>query len=197
MSNVLKPHAYLFADGSASKGNDIGAYAAIAATRRERKVVWGVEFPSTITRCELLPIIGGLHWIRQNWTASRSRGFRVSVYSDSEYTVKVLSGCLERRKHLDLYARLDAAVGRMIVSYTWRERNSLPYMTFCDAICGSARRTMINSMKKINPDNPRAIEDVMPYGTLPDDIEPIDIPKTESRRIQHEDRFERRLAIGL
>jgi ribonuclease HI len=163
----MKPHAYLFTDGSCAYKADIGAYAAVAATANSRKLIHGTEYPSTITRCELLPIVSGLRWIKANW--AKSPGFRVTVISDSEITVRTLCGEYERRKHLDLLAGLDEITKRMKVTYIWRERNSLPYMSIADAVCSSLRKATHMSTEKMFDDalNP---EKSMPEVMLPNEM---------------------------
>jgi ribonuclease HI len=168
----MKPHAYLFADGSSSRKDDIGGWAAMAATVTHRKLLYGVAYPTTISRCELLPIVEGLRWIKENWV--KGPGFRVAVYSDSEYTVKTLSGLYRRHKNKELWAALDAAADGMVVQYVWRQRNSLPYMTACDTVCGALRRATINLMKQCAKD-PRKPEQQIPYGALPEDTEDYEI----------------------
>lgn len=164
----MKPHVYLFADGSASKGDDIGGWAAFAVTLTKRKLLYGVTYPTTISRCELMPIIEGLRWINDNWVRG-TRGWRIAVYSDSEYTIKTLCGLYKRRKNRELWAALDAAAHGMQVNYYWRERNTLPYTEIVDGVCGALRRTVIKLMTDCCVD-PRKPEDVIPFGRLPDDI---------------------------
>lgn len=166
----MKFHAYLFVDGSSSKGDDIGAWAAVAVTRTQRRLLYGVDFPTTISRCELRPIVEGLRWIKSNWALGT--GFRVCVTSDSEYTVKTLSGVYDRHKNMELWAALDVAAEGMAVTYKWRERNSLPYMTLCDGICGALRRRQIDHMKIVAAD-PRNPEHSMPEFSI-DELEKED-----------------------
>lgn len=134
--------AYLFGDGSAGGKRPYGAWAAIACHGGIRKVLYGTEADTTVSRCELKPIIEGLRYIRANWR--NRKGFRVCVISDSEYTVKTLAGFYQKNKNLDLWAAMPHVVGDMAVSYIWRERNTLPYMTECDRIAGDLRRMTID-----------------------------------------------------
>ena len=160
----MKPHAYLFADGSSSKNDDIGGWAAVAALETQHKVLYGMQAPTTISRCELIPIIEGLRWIKRNWR--RGTNYSVHVYSDSEYTVKALSGIYRPKKNEELWAAVKQAEDGMIVKYFWRARNTLPYMTTCDAICGAVRRSVIKMMSNCFTD-PRAPENDIPKGALP------------------------------
>ena len=158
------PHAYLFTDGSSARKADIGAYAAIAATAVQRKLIHGVEYPTTISRMELLPIVSGLRWINANW--ARGPGLRVTVISDSEFTVRTLCGDYERRKHMDLWAALDVAAKGLQITYLWRERNSLPYMDMCDSVCSSLRKATHEVAEKMFGES-LAPEKLMPFGALP------------------------------
>lgn len=182
----MKPHAHLFADGSSSRHEDVGGWAAVAATATQRKVLYGVSFPTTISRCELMPIIEGLRWIKHNWV--KGPGFRVAVYSDSEYTVKTLCGLYPRNKNKELWVALDEAAKGMHVSYNWRQRNTLEYMTICDAICGGLRRSTVRSFEELVP-NARALEEYLPYGALPeegDELSTIDNHEQESGDIDED-----------
>ena len=168
----FSPHAYLFVDGSAGGKHNFGAWAAIAATVRERKILYGTAYPTTISRCELVPIIEGLTWIQNNWVIMP--GFRVAVISDSEYTVKTLSGLYRKKKNTDLWAAADEAAKGLHIKYVWRERNSLPYMTYCDAICGSFREAMIAAASKRFEDADKPELD-MPFDMLPD----VSVPESQ------------------
>lgn len=164
----MKFHAYLFVDGSSSRDADIGAWAAIACSGEQRQLLYGIDFPTTISRCELRPVVEGLRWIRDNWNTGT--GFRVCVYSDSEYTVKTLSGVYSvGNKNRELWAAVYEAQKGMQVTFKWRERNSLPYMTLCDGICGALRRSQINYMGTVAKD-PRKPEPDMPFHKL-DELE--------------------------
>jgi len=170
----MKPHAFLFVDGSSAHGDDIGGWAALAATVAQRKLLYGVAYPTTISRCELVPIIEGLRWISNNWR--HGPGFRVTVYSDSEYTVKTLCGLYARNKNKDLWAGVDIVASKLVVTYKWRERNTLPYTELCDAVCGVLRKNTIKLMQLYFKDvrNPEAI---IPFGELPEDSEDANLSK--------------------
>ena len=173
----MKPHAYLFVDGSASGSNGVGGWAAFIATASQRKLLYGVSCPTTISRCELTPIIEGLRWIKDQW--AKTPGFRTVVYSDSEYTVKTLSGLYKRRKNKDLWAALDEVVDGMQVRYIWRERNSLDYMALCDAICGGLRKTVKNVIQEYFLDVLEP-EKAIPVSELPE--ETMDIQEGDSEQ---------------
>jgi ribonuclease HI len=172
----MKPQAHLFVDGSCGGGQDFGAWAAIVVTAQKRKVLYGSTWPTTISRMELSPIMEGLRWIKAN-LAVRQPGYPVVVVSDSEYTVKTLCGIYPRKKNMELWTAVDEAAKLMTVKYIWRERNSLPYMEFCDAICGSFRRATINAaIERFGNIQYKLPETDMPYGMLPtegDDIKYI------------------------
>lgn len=165
----MKPHAFLFVDGSAARKDDVGAWAAMAATTTQRKILYGIQYPTTIGRCELIPIIEGLRWIYRRW-ARGSPGFRVVVYSDSEYTVKTLCGLYPRHKNEELWLALDEAAKGMHIKYIWRERNSLEYMELCDAICSNLRKATIKSLTAAVGDC-RDLENLLPFSLLPEDTE--------------------------
>ncbi len=170
----MKPHAYLFVDGSSSKNEDIGAWTAVAVSTHDhaQQLLWGVTFPATISRCELMPIVEGLRWIKANW--AKGQGYVVEVYSDSEYTVRTLSGEYLRRKNHELWTAVDDAADGMVVRFIWRERNSTEGGTLCDNICGRLRRMLIDKWKEIADDPRKPLADCPPIalprtGEQPDD----------------------------
>lgn len=165
-----RPSFWLFGDGSSSRQKDIGAWAAVAVAGENvnRQLLWGIDWPTTISRCELRPIIEGLRFIKNEWSPARQAIVR--VYSDSEYTIRTLTGEYPRRKNTELWAAVDEATRGMTVEYRWRERNSTPYGTFCDGVCGPLRRMMINHMSKVARD-PRQPEQDMPLLALPEEQE--------------------------
>lgn len=147
----LLPNAFLFTDGSSSKNDDIGAWGAVAITPNgaQKKILFGVTHPTTISRCELLPMIEGLRWIKANWYNSQHTGiYRVTIVSDSEYTVRTAAGDYARKKNMELWSALDEAASAMEVQYIWRERNTNYYTEVCDAVCGSIRRIVIDNLKQ-------------------------------------------------
>ena len=174
----MKFHAYLFVDGSSAHGDDIGAWAAVACRGQERQLLYGIDFPTTISRCELRPVVEGLRWIKANWCDCA--GFRVCVYSDSEYTVKTLAGAYEHRsKNKELWAAVVEASTDMQVTYRWRERNSLPYMSFCDGLCGPLRWRQIDFMKAVARDHLNPELD-MPFFPI-DNLESSDHDKDKDK----------------
>jgi ribonuclease HI len=168
-----RPHFFLFGDGSSSRGDDIGAWASIAVTgdNSKTKLLWGIDYPTTISRVELRPIIEGLRWIKANW--AHGQVVRVEVWSDSQYTIRTLAGEYPRsQKNRELWVAVDEASKGMQVTYRWRERNSTDYMTFADGLCGPLRRMMINHMSTVARD-PRNPEADMPVLELPRWDEPL------------------------
>ena len=163
-----KPHAYVFVDGSASKRNDIGGWAAFVTTTHRRKLLVGMCCPTTISRMELTPIVESLRWIRHE--LSRDKGFRVCVYSDSEYTVKTLCGLYPRSKNEDLWAGLDVVVQGMNITYRWRERNTLMQTELVDAVCGMVRGVNKKALNEYFT-NYLEPEKAIPHFPFPDDIE--------------------------
>ena len=145
-----EPHAYLFVDGSCGAKDDIGGWAAIAVSRTgPRKLLFGMACPTTISRCELMPIIEGVQWIHKNW-AHRVTGFRLQVYSDSDYTVKTLNGIYTINRNKDIWAgALEFMTLPIHFTFTWVHRNTLPYMELCDGIAGAVRKQNLEMVPKL------------------------------------------------
>lgn len=159
-------NAFLFVDGSCGPKDDIGAWAGIAVMGNKRKLFFGVVGPTTISRCELMPIIEGLRWIKANWLPEHP-DLEIIVYSDSDYTVKTLSGMYRGRKNTELWAAIDEVSHELKIKYIWRERNSLFYMSFCDALCGGLRDRLISVITEQFKDK-RTPEEAIPYSELPE-----------------------------
>jgi len=177
---VDKPHAWLFGDGSCGAHDDMGAWASIAVSAAgDRKLITGSACPTTISRCELMPIIEGVEWIYKNW-AKRINGFRLNVYSDSNYTVRTLNGEYNANKNKGIWKGMQELIKLPIhYKFIWVARNSLPYMELCDAIAGSVRKSSISMMKTL-----MHVEDHrMGVTTVP--VEPL--PKEEIVTIIPED----------
>lgn len=143
---MIAPRAVIFADGSCGPLQDVGAWAAVACFGTSHRVAYGSEFPTTVTRCELLPVIAGLRLAKTIW-GRKFPSLAVTVISDSEVTVRTLSGEFPRVKHTELWAAADEIAADMPVKYVWRERNTLPHMTFCDELCKAVRASVIATIK--------------------------------------------------
>ena len=133
------PHFTVVTDGScgSQEGGDIGAWCAVVVSAAGRKVLYGCTYRTTTSRCELTPIIESLRYIRS--LATDSRGVRVRVISDSQYTIKTLAGEYPMHKNEDLWDGLEAVRKGLEVQYIWRSRNTHDYMTYCDAVCSLLR----------------------------------------------------------
>ena len=161
----------LFSDGSCGAGpagsGDIGAWAALLVGPHSRQLLYGVVNPTTISRMELTPIIESLIWLKKNWCAYLKKT-RVSVYSDSEYVVKTMSGAYTPHKNMDLWGAFDLVRQDFDLTFTWYGRNSLNYMSACDSICSTMRLVLKDASNKLFNDYKRAA-DALPYAELPKD----------------------------
>lgn len=166
---MTEPHAYLFVDGACGANDDLGGWAAIAVNRAGlRKVLFGMACPTTISRCELMPIVEGIQWIAKRW-AKNIAGFRLHVYSDSDYTVKTLNGLYTVSKNRDLWAAaLDLMQLPIHYTFIWVHRNTLPYMELCDGIAGAMRKRNVALVPQLfnNFDHRNAV-DAIPVESLP------------------------------
>ncbi len=129
------------------------------------KMLWGAESLTSITQCELAPIVRALRYIvcKDEYYFDAD----VIVMSDSEYVIKRLS---ERSKAEPLMDRDFGVPGSMLwysadrlsvmfhsVRYLWVPRNSNYYNEFCDDMAGSVYATMRNTLmtlfgdKYLNP----------------------------------------------
>jgi ribonuclease HI len=147
----------------------MGAWAAFVVTPTgRRKLLYGLAYPTTISRCELIPIIEGLRWIAGH--VNKIPGLSIRVYSDSEYTVKTLNGLYDKNYNQDLWAGAEATNKQFIdarIDYVYRERNSHPYMSLCDAICTTIRAGGKTIAEALFPEHVKDPELTIPEAPLP------------------------------
>lgn len=134
--NSNPPHVYLFTDGSASANSPAmtGGWGAIVMTRMSSQLLSGVLSPTTISRCELYPVIEGLRYIRDILVPHSPAGMRVLLVSDSEYVVKTIGGLYEAKRNEDLWSAYTRLADDISVQAIYRTRNSHPIMQLADAL---------------------------------------------------------------
>jgi ribonuclease HI len=134
-------HAWLFTDGSCYYRDLMGGWGACVITRNATRTLMGCEFPTTVARCELLPVIAGLRYIGHEM-ARNQRGLRVCLVSDSESTVEMIGGSYVPDKNYDLWDAYYAAAAGMSVFAVWRERNTNAAMSYVDGVAVAMREQM-------------------------------------------------------
>lgn len=127
----------LITDGSCSSVDMLGSWGAVIATKESVRTLYGIVYPSTVSRCELLPIIEGLRVIY--YDIAKKQKIPVKLVSDSEYTIKSINGLYLPNKNKDLWDALEFFKKHLNITAIWRERNSHPYMELCDSIANAAR----------------------------------------------------------
>ena len=137
MTASSEPHVYVFADGSCASGQDApGSWGAAVLTKQHTQLLFGALYPTTISRCELYPVVESLRYIRDVLTPHRSLpvGFRVLLVSDSEYVVKTIGGLYEASKNDDLWQAYHALADKLDITALHRGRNSHPLMCLVDSM---------------------------------------------------------------
>ena len=124
----------LFTDGSCNSATGTGGWGALIVTRSESKLLYGCLHPTTISRCELIPVIEGLAYIRRHMPAVRA----VKLYSDSELTVKSIGGLYDPRKNLDLWRGYEEVSEGVQILAEWHNRNILTGMSAADGAAYAA-----------------------------------------------------------
>jgi len=145
----------LFTDGSCEVKSKLGGWGGVIVTPTLRRVLHGSAYPTTISRCELMPIIEGLKVIYYD-ILDKKEGFAVRIVSDSEYTVKVIGGVETFKKNADLWTAFFEMASHFKIDAVWRERNTHPYMTLCDSMAHACRVTNLelgNSMYDVIANN--------------------------------------------
>ena len=139
------PDFYIFGDGASSQKQDAGAWCGLIMRAEDRaiKILMGSEYPTTISRMELMPIISSVRWLTRYW-----KGYHVCptvrIYSDSEYTIKTISGVYPRKKNLELWVAVDEALKGINPDFVWRQRNTLPQTVLVDTVCTVLRKRLKN-----------------------------------------------------
>ena len=143
----------VFSDGSAHSPikdggippSGIGGWCSVVAWETPEqvrtRVFVGSECPTTITRCELTPIVRSLSWVR-SWEYSSS--LDITCVSDSEFVVKTLAGQYKMPAKHEINGDLWSPAFDLIqgfrspgrIRFIWRERNTHPAMSYCDNIAG-------------------------------------------------------------
>jgi ribonuclease HI len=125
----------IYTDGSCLQSPEgPGGYAAILLTAgREVHRVSGYLPRTNHTRAEMMGIIAGLEAL--------DGPAHVTVYSDNQALVNSAARLHKRRKHADLWQRLDEAAARHTVAYRWvRGHNGDVWNGAAHDLCGQAAR---------------------------------------------------------
>ena len=146
-SNSLLPPVYhVYTDGSAiAKGTRTGAWAAVivcpdGTTQR----ICGSAAPTTISRMEMMAAIMALERIAE--IENGPDGYRVKLFSDSEFVVQTIMGRYERRANLRLWAYWDEVARDVDLFVAWSARNVIPKQALCDELAGQVRRLLADHL---------------------------------------------------
>jgi len=140
---------YLITDGSCHK-DQIGGWGALIVTPTIKELIYGGCNKTTVSRCELLPVVKGLSHLYYR-ILNKKKGLPVTLISDSEYTVRTLSGEYSPSKNVDLWAAADAIQSKFQLTPVWRARNSHPYMEIVDAVAYAMREQYKQIAKELDP----------------------------------------------
>lgn len=135
----------LVTDGSCAHETQLGSWGAVVVTPTKTQRFYGMAYPTTISRCELLPIIEGLKWIYYD-LCDKQQGVQVKLVSDSEYTIQTINGLYMPKKNLDLWAACKALQAKLKVEACWRQRNSHTYMNLCDSVAHAVRTVTMENL---------------------------------------------------
>ena len=101
----------IYTDGACLRNPGPGGWAAIIMDNGSRRVLHGRQEGTTNNRMEILAAIKGLEALPES--------VEVTVFSDSEYVVKTMTRNWKRNANKDLWAMLDAEVGKRDVKWQW------------------------------------------------------------------------------
>jgi len=143
----MKNNILIFTDGSCSGKNRVGAWCSVIIkasdpdTILDYKIITGGSIDTTISRCELEPILAALDFI-DNTPAYVD--IPITIVSDSEYTVKKLSqGGHPGSSNTDLWIKANKAITNKTIRFIHRSRNSTNMLSFCD----NTANTLYNGLK--------------------------------------------------
>ena len=137
-----QPMIEIYTDGSCIGNPGPGGWAAIILQDGEKRVLTGREARTTNNRMEQLAVISGLEAVPE--------GARATVFSDSDYVIKTMTRGWKRRANADLWARLDAEVGKRRVAWEWvRGHAGHPLNEEADALANREAHGFMN-----RPDGP-------------------------------------------
>lgn len=146
---------YLVTDGSSYQDQLTGWAAFIVTGNGDKKLLYGGSNTGTVSRAELLPLLHGMSYI-WNKIVNRRKGLPLTIISDSEYTVKVLSGLHNPSKNIDLWSAVNYLTRNFNVKCLWRKRNTHLYMRLVDGVAHGMR----DEIKKIDCDHLKLLESV-------------------------------------
>ncbi len=101
----------IYTDGACSGNPGPGGWAAIVLMNGSKRALHGREERTTNNRMEMLAAIKGLETVPEH--------SEVTVFSDSLYLVNTMTRNWKRNVNKDLWARLDAEVGKRDVTWDW------------------------------------------------------------------------------
>jgi len=138
---MSKPEITIYTDGGCEPNPGIGGWASVVIYKGQVKEISGGEMETTNNRMELLSVISALEGL--------SRPCIIKLHTDSKY---VKNGIMEWMpkwkkngwktsankpvKNKDFWCRLNDAVQRHIIEFTWVKGHSgNTYNERCDVLC--------------------------------------------------------------
>ncbi len=101
----------IYTDGACQGNPGPGGWAAIIVDNGSKRSVSGGDANTTNNRMEMLAVVNGL--------SSLPEGADVTVFSDSQYVINTMTKNWKRNANQDIWAKLDAEVGRHKVRWQW------------------------------------------------------------------------------
>ena len=101
----------IYTDGACSGNPGLGGWAAIVVEDGSKRMLHGRQENTTNNRMELLAVIKGVKSVPES--------SEVTVFSDSQYVVNTMTRNWKRNANNDLWAKLDAEVGKRRVNWQW------------------------------------------------------------------------------
>lgn len=147
----------IYTDGGCSGNPGPGAWAAILSHKEHKKTIGGGELNTTNNRMELLAAIKALQNLKKE-------GLTITLYSDSEYLIKGMTGRLSKWKNnnwktsnkkpvknKDLWLLLDNLSLNHNITWLWVKGHST---NISNKECDKIVQNILKELKKgINPDN--------------------------------------------
>lgn len=104
----------MYCDGACQPNPGGGGYAVLLKFGEHEKLISGtIEGKTTNQRAEITAAIEGFRAIKEGWLCE------VTVYSDSQYLINIMSGEWGIKSNADLFQELDLAIGLHSVEWVW------------------------------------------------------------------------------
>jgi len=146
---------YIYSDGSCGR-DSVGSWSASIHIDGDPAAVHmcGTLSPTCITRCELMPIVECLRWLRNVRYPEVEGKIEVRLVTDAELNAKRIMGVYKPHyKNKDLWEDIDRIRKYFDIDAVWRSRNTTQQLADCDKEAGRIRKAISKELQRCKPDS--------------------------------------------